>query len=48
MAATAEWSRDAVEAVDHDVIRAAIPRNPMTGSVAASQVTVALGTRPDP
>lgn len=46
-ASSYQWSRAAVEAMDADAIRAAIPREPIAGSVAANRIAVALGT-PNP
>ncbi|MGW1976713.1 hypothetical protein [Streptomyces sp. NPDC001889] len=41
------WSRAAVEALDADAIRAAMPVSPISGSAAADRVAAALGT-PNP
>lgn len=38
------WSRKAVEAMDADAIRAALPREPVSDAVAADQIAEALGT----
>ncbi|GGV02357.1 hypothetical protein GCM10010211_82110 [Streptomyces albospinus] len=39
-----QWSRAAVEAMDADAVRAAMPRPPISGGVAADRVAAALGT----
>jgi hypothetical protein len=46
-ASSSQWSRVAVEAMDPDAIRAAFPREPIAGSVAADRIADALGT-PNP
>ncbi|MFE2693607.1 hypothetical protein [Streptomyces mirabilis] len=38
------WSRTAVEAMDPEAVRAALPRAPISGSVAADRIADALGT----
>ncbi|MEV0888521.1 hypothetical protein AB0J03_32530 [Streptomyces microflavus] len=42
-----QWSRAAVEALDADAIRAAMPTPPISGSAAADRIAAALGT-PNP
>ncbi|MEV5203169.1 hypothetical protein [Streptomyces sp. NPDC053720] len=44
---TQQWSRAAVEAMDADAIRAALPQEPISGGVAADRIAVAIGT-PNP
>lgn len=39
-----QWSRAAVEAVDADAVRAAMPSPPVSGSAAADRIAAALGT----
>ncbi|MFJ6000502.1 hypothetical protein [Streptomyces sp. NPDC092370] len=39
-----QWSREAVEALDADAIRAAMPSPPISGSAAADRIAEALGT----
>ncbi|MFI9268628.1 hypothetical protein ACPMJQ_28320 [Streptomyces pseudogriseolus] len=39
-----QWSRAAVEALDADAIRAAMPAPPISGGTAADQIADALGT----
>ncbi|MDQ1013474.1 hypothetical protein QFZ43_000023 [Streptomyces afghaniensis] len=39
-----QWSRAAVEALDADAIRAAMPSPPISGSAAAARVAETLGT----
>ncbi|MFD4561645.1 hypothetical protein ACFWP5_46300 [Streptomyces sp. NPDC058469] len=43
-ASSCQWSRAAVEAMDADAIRTALPREPIAGSVAADRIAVTLGT----
>jgi hypothetical protein len=44
---SSQWSRAAVEAMDADAIRAALPDGPISGSTAADHIAEALGT-PNP
>ncbi|MCA1221930.1 hypothetical protein LCE31_26800 [Streptomyces sp. 8L] len=46
-ASASRWSRAAVEALDADAIRAAMPTPPISGSAAADRIADALGT-PNP
>ncbi|MBH1937782.1 hypothetical protein I5Q34_26510 [Streptomyces sp. AV19] len=39
-----QWSRAAVEAMDTEAIRAALPQDPIPGGVAADRIAEALGT----
>lgn len=43
-----QWSRAAVEALDADVIRAAMPDGPISGGAAADRIAAALGTPNEP
>ncbi|MFB6881268.1 hypothetical protein ACFCY8_10580 [Streptomyces noursei] len=46
-ASSYQWSRATVEAMDAEAIRAALPRTPVAGCVAADRIAEALGT-PNP
>ncbi|MER7111161.1 hypothetical protein [Streptomyces sp. NPDC000229] len=47
-AGAGQWSRAAVEAMDPDVIQASLPREPISGGVAADRIADALGTPNQP
>ncbi|MGW0538112.1 hypothetical protein [Streptomyces sp. NPDC003032] len=44
---SSQWSRAAVEAMDADTIRVALPDGPISGGTAANEIAAALGT-PNP
>ncbi|MGW0647322.1 hypothetical protein ACWD4T_00710 [Streptomyces umbrinus] len=47
-ASSYQWSRAAVEAMDADAIRAALPHEPIAGGIAANLIAEALGTPNQP